>query len=162
MKRTRNEGGAVGPAAKGRHSASKRSPRAQSASEQPRPPLAAVNARTHTLVLTGELNHSSAPALEAEIDRLCDEGVTGITLDLRELTRIDSTGVRVVAFRSRLCKRRGYDFSLIAGSRIIRRALEQAGVSDVVPSLDGGTGARVPVAPDSSQAGRLSEEGSDR
>ena len=78
--------------------------------------LASVSVRMHTLVLTGELDHRSAHALEAEIERLCEEGVTGITLDLRELTSIDSIGVAVIAFRRRLpfCKRCGYDFALIA------------------------------------------------
>ena len=100
---------------------------------EPSTVLASVSARTHTLILTGELDHRSAPALEAEIEQLCKEGVTGITLDLRELTYIDSTGVAVIAFRYRLCKRRGYELAVIPGSRFIHRALEQAGVEDLLP-----------------------------
>lgn len=96
--------------------------------------LASVEEWTHTLVLTGELTHRSAHRLEVEIERLCAEGVTGITLDLRELTYIDSIGFTVIAFRSRLCKRRGHDFALIPGSPLMRRAFEQAGVEQV---LDG-------------------------
>ncbi|HEY1833393.1 MAG TPA: STAS domain-containing protein [Solirubrobacteraceae bacterium] len=92
--------------------------------------LASVPERAHTLVLKGELHHRSAYALEAEIERLCEEGVTGITLDLRELTYIDSIGIAVIGFRSGLCKRRGYDFAVISGSRIIRRALDEAGVPE--------------------------------
>jgi anti-anti-sigma factor len=95
--------------------------------------LASVNVRTHTLVLTGELDHRSAHALEAEIERLCEEGVTGITLDLRDLTYIDPIGVAVIAFRCGLCKRRGYDFALIPGSPYIHRAFEQAGVAELLP-----------------------------
>jgi anti-sigma B factor antagonist len=106
---------------------------AQPAPSEPSPVLASVSARTHTLVLTGELDHHSAPALEAEIERLCKEGVTGITLDLRELTYIDSIGVAVIAFRYRLCKRRGYELAVIPGSRFMHRAFEQAGVEDLLP-----------------------------
>ena len=95
------------------------------------PPPAST--RLHTLILTGELDGSSAQDLEAEIDRLCDEGVAGITLDLRELTYIDSTGVAVVAFRCGLCRRRGHEFTLIRGSRHIHRAFEQAGVAGLLP-----------------------------
>jgi anti-anti-sigma factor len=91
--------------------------------------LASVEQWTHTLVLDGALTHRSAHALEVEIERLCAAGVTGITLDLRELTQIDSIGVAVIAFRSGLCKRRGYEFELIDGSRVVRRAFEQAGVA---------------------------------
>jgi anti-anti-sigma factor len=97
-----------------------------------RRPLASVRTRSHTLIPTGELDHHSAHTLEAEIERLCEEGVTTITLDLRELRYIDVIGVAVVAFRSELCKRRGHGFYVIPGSRIIHRAMEQAGVSDLL------------------------------
>jgi anti-anti-sigma factor len=90
--------------------------------------LASVSAWTHTIVLTGELTHRSAHKLEVEIERLCAEGVTEITLDLRELSYIDPIGIAVIAFRGGLCKRRGYDFALIPGSPLMRRAFEQAGV----------------------------------
>lgn len=92
-----------------------------------------VSARPHTLILTGELDRGSARTLEAEIERLCEEGVTGITLDLRKLTSIDSIGVAVIVFRCGLCQRRGYDFALIPGSRFVHRAFEQAGVSELLP-----------------------------
>jgi anti-anti-sigma factor len=94
---------------------------------------ASVPAREHTLVLTGELDGRSAHALEAAIERLCEERVTSITLDLRELTYIDPVGVAVIAFRCRLCQRRGYEFALIAGGRMIHRAFEQAGMDGLLP-----------------------------
>lgn len=90
--------------------------------------LTSVGDWTHTLVLTGELTHRSAPTLEVEIERLCAEGVTGITLDLRKLSQIDATGVAVIAFRNGLCRRRGYEFALIPRTSLMRRAFEQAGV----------------------------------
>jgi anti-anti-sigma factor len=87
----------------------------------------------HTLILTGELTHRSARTLEVEIERLCAKGVTDITLDLRQLTHIDSIGVAVISFRCGLCRRQGYGFALIPGSRLIHRAFEQAGVIDLLP-----------------------------
>lgn len=95
------------------------------------------SARLHTLILTGELDRGSAQTLEAEIDRLCEEGVAGITLDLRELTYIDSVGVAVIASRCGLCRRRGYEFALIPGSRHIHRVFEQTGVAGLLPFRDG-------------------------
>jgi anti-anti-sigma factor len=103
------------------------------ASSEPRFVLASVSVRTHTLILTGELDGASALVLEAEIERLCEEGVTGITLDLRELESIDSIGVAVIAFRCGLCQRRGYDFAMIPGSRLVQRVFEQAGVAELLP-----------------------------
>jgi len=101
-----------------------------------------VAQRMHTLILTGSLDRASAHTLEVAIERLCEEGVTGITLDLRRLDHIDPIGAAVIAFRCGLCQRRGYDFALIRGSRSIGRAFEQAGVSDLLPFQD------EPVAPE--------------
>jgi anti-anti-sigma factor len=98
--------------------------------------------RAHTLILTGELNHRSAHALETEIERLCGEGVTRITLDLRQLTRIDSIGVAVISFRCRLCRRQGFGFTLIPGSRSVHRAFERAGVAEMLPFQDDDIAAR--------------------
>ena len=95
--------------------------------------LAPESVWTHTLVLAGELDLRSARTLEAEIERLCDEGVTRIVLDLRELARIDAIGVAVVAFRCGHCTRHGYEFALIAGAPSIQLAFEEAGVLDSLP-----------------------------
>jgi anti-anti-sigma factor len=102
---------------------------------------AGAGIREHRLILTGELDRRSAHALEAEIERLCEEGVDSITLDLRELRYIDPIGVAVIAFRCRLCQRRGHEFVLIPGGRMIHRAFEQAGVAGLLPfqALDGAT-----------------------
>ena len=114
-------------------SAPSRSP--ASASGRPKLRLAGVSAWTHTLNLTGELNHRSAHILEAEIERLGEEGVDRIILDLRRLKGIDATGVAVIAFRCELCKRRGNDFALIRGPRSIQREFERAGVAERLPFI---------------------------
>ncbi len=112
--------------------ATSREPRTRPSGER-RLVLASSKNWMHTLIPTGELSHATAPALEAEIERLCEEGVTSLTLDLRELRKIDSTGVAVIAFRAGLCRRRGHEFTLIAGSRAVHHAFEQAGIADALP-----------------------------
>ncbi len=139
----RNETAVAGGIATRRRTPFHKGVRTRSGAGEANLALASVNVWMHTLILTGELNHRTAHALEAEIERLCEEGVTGITLDLRQLSHIDSTGVAVIAFRCDLCKRRGYDFRLIPGSRLIQRAFEQAGVTDMLPF--GGDEAASPV-----------------
>jgi anti-anti-sigma factor len=131
--KTGGQDGEQGGIAMSRHSAWNKKNVARTASGEPHLALAPVSPWTHTLVLSGELNHRSAHVLEAEIDRVCEEGVTGIIVDLRGLTDIDSTGVAVIAFRSGLCRRRGYDFTLIPGSAAIHSAFEQAGMLDLLP-----------------------------
>jgi anti-anti-sigma factor len=130
---TREEGDALGSVATQTRTAFNNDARVEPASSEARFAPASVSLRTHTLILTGDLDGSSAHALEAEIERLCAEGVTGITLDLRELTYIDLTGVAVIAFRCGLCQKRGYDFALIPGSRFIHHVFERAGVTDLLP-----------------------------
>lgn len=120
----------------------RRSTRGQPSRNAPGLTLRRMDNRTHTLILTGELIGRSASTLEAEIERLCTEGVTGITLDLRQLTHIDSTGVAVISFRCRYCERQGCGFALIPGSRFIQRAFEQAGVADSLPFQDDDLAAR--------------------
>jgi len=90
-------------------------------------------AATHTLVLIGELDRTSTHTLEAEIERLCDTGIIGITLDLSKLSGIDSTGVAVIVFRHKWCTRRGCELALIPGSSAIQRAFELAGAIDALP-----------------------------
>lgn len=101
--------------------------------------------RMHTLVLVGELDRASAHTLEAEIERLCRAGVSGITLDLSKLTYIDWTGVAVIVFRSRLCLKRGYDFALIPGPWLVQRVFELACLSESLPFHEDDV---VPLHPD--------------
>jgi anti-anti-sigma factor len=137
--KTRNEGKTAE-----RTRITRRAPAGQTNHTQPgagRPSLSLAPASvwTHTLVLAGELDLRSARTLEAEVERLCEEGVTRIILDLRELARIDAIGVAVVAFRCGHCTRHGYEFGLIPGSPSIQRAFEEAGVIDSLPFLSGET-----------------------
>jgi anti-anti-sigma factor len=87
---------------------------------------------THTLVLTGALHTHSATVLEEEIENLCQEGVSAITLDLRELDSIDPLGAAVIAYRDRDCRRRGCAFAVIPGSPASHRTLAEAGVTDLL------------------------------
>jgi anti-anti-sigma factor len=104
----------------------------------------------YTLVLVGELDRSSTTTLEAAIEGLCEREVAGITLDLSKLTRIDATGVAVIAFRSRWCERNGCAFALVHGSASVRREFERAGALARLPFVEQGRhseeGTRVLVA----------------
>lgn len=130
---TQNAGRATEIRASRTSTAFDRSMRTQPSRHESDSMLRSMNTWTHTLILTGELTHRSAHTLEVEIERLCEKGVTDITLDLRQLTYIDAIGVAVISFRCGLCQQQGYGFVLIPGSRLIHRAFEQAGVIDLLP-----------------------------
>jgi anti-anti-sigma factor len=104
----------------------------EAAFARPRLTPASAPAWRHKLILIGKLDYRSAPELEEEIECLCQEGVTILTLDLRQLDAIDSTGVTAIAFRGTACKRQGQDFAVIPGSGGIRRALAEAGAANLL------------------------------
>jgi anti-anti-sigma factor len=87
----------------------------------------------HTVLLLGELDRTSAPALEAEIERLCDTGIDTLTLDLNGLTRIDATGVAVIAYRRRWCEQRGCELALLAETPLVRDAFARSSAGGRVP-----------------------------
>ncbi len=84
----------------------------------------------HRLILTGTLDHRSASELEEEIECLCQEGVTSLTLDLRQLDAIDPTGATAIVFCGGAYRRLERDFAVIPGSQVIHRALTEAGATD--------------------------------
>ncbi len=104
----------------------------EAAHARPRLTLVSAPVWRHKLILTGKLDRRSATELEEEIECLCQEGVTTLTLDLRQLDGIDPTGVTAIAFRGTACKRRGHDFAVIPGSGVIRRALAEAGAASLL------------------------------
>ena len=87
----------------------------------------------HTVLLRGELDRTTAAALEAEIERLCDAGIDTLRLDLSGLTQIDAIGVAVIVYRRRWCERRGCELSLLVDTPLVRDAFARNGTTERVP-----------------------------
>jgi anti-anti-sigma regulatory factor len=94
-----------------------------------RPRLTLLHTRPwrHTLILKGNLDQRSTAELEDEIDCLRQEGVTALTLDLRQLDDIDPRGAAVIASQSALFEGRGRLFDVLVESPGMHRVLAQAG-----------------------------------
>src|SRR2546421_2404200 len=107
---------------------------AVSAPEQPALTLVPARPWSHTLVLKGNLDHDSAPELQDELECLAQEGVTALTLDLRELDALDPSGAQVIASHSASFKGRGRYFAVLVSSPVIDRTLNEAGGADLVMS----------------------------
>ena len=103
------------------------------------PHLALAPARlwSHTLVLRGDLDHHSASELEDELVCLLEEGVTALTLDLRDLHELDPRGAHVIALQSALFKGRDRRLSVLVGSPAVQCALAATGGPDLVRSEAG-------------------------
>jgi anti-anti-sigma factor len=115
-----------------------------------RPHLALVQPRpwSHTLILRGDLDDRSAPELEDEIECLCQEGVTALTLDLHQLDAIDSHGAHVIASQDASFKKRGLQLAVLVGSPVIHHALTEAGWTDPsTPTALEGSVRRFPSPP---------------
>lgn len=78
--------------------------------------------------------------LQAQLDELRQAGFAHVVLDLRELTFMDSSGVRLIFREDRRARSAGHRFSLIAGNAQVQRVLSVCGL---VERLDFGE----PVAP---------------
>lgn len=83
------------------------------------------------VVPTGELDFSTAPALEQNLEHAFDRDVDRVVLDLRELEFIDSSGLRAVLMARRYAENSQKDFALVAGNRALERTLEIAGVHSI-------------------------------
>jgi anti-anti-sigma factor len=82
----------------------------------------------HWLILTGELDLASAPALEARIERLCVEGASVVVLDLSKLGFMDSTGLQAVLAATKRCERDGLELLLTGATGAVQRLFELTGV----------------------------------
>ena len=65
------------------------------------------------MVVSGELTVETATPVEALLSIVCANEATEVELDLRDLTFIDSSGIRVILLGKEECARRGCEFFLI-------------------------------------------------
>ncbi len=83
------------------------------------------------LSLQGELDLDSAPQLRRCVASLVDQGVCQITMDLAELSLLDSTGLTVLVQASKRVRERGGDLALQAPTPGTWRVLEITGLTEV-------------------------------
>src|SRR5262249_19166843 len=87
-----------------------------------------------TLALAGELDIASASRLQKTVARLCSDGaLRRLTIDLRGLEFIDSTGLAAIVFTSKLCERCGGELALIRGSDTVQQVFALTGLLEQLP-----------------------------
>ena len=92
--------------------------------------------RTTRIAPSGELDIASAPDFEQAIADATADAVAELVLDLRELTFMDSTGLRALAQTNARADEAGFALSIIRGPRQIERVLEISGLADLLPLVD--------------------------
>src|ERR1700742_4554511 len=80
---------------------------------------------TAVVALTGELDVASAARLQRTLARLiADDASSALTLDLSQLTFIDSSGLAAIVYASRLCERHDCQLSVIRGPDAVHSVFE--------------------------------------
>lgn len=88
-----------------------------------------IEQTTLTLTLSGRLDTTTAPTLEAELKKL--EGITELILELAELEYISSAGLRVLLSAQKIMNRQGKMVLRNVNSPIIE-VFEITGFSDIL------------------------------
>jgi anti-sigma B factor antagonist len=91
-------------------------------------------AGTHTLVLAGQLDTTTAAALERVMVALCKAGASEIVLDLRRLDQLDSAGVRAIVSGQERCREHDCEFFLTPGRQAIERLFDVIGLPHDMPA----------------------------
>jgi len=86
-----------------------------------------------TIALAGELDLVTSPALSEAVDRALDSGVKELTLDLRGLVFMDSSGLRALLASWDACRARRCELRVIPDRGACLRLFEITGVIDELP-----------------------------
>jgi anti-sigma B factor antagonist len=81
----------------------------------------------------GELDLDTAPQLEAELEAVRSDGAGRLVLDMRALTFMDSTGLRLVIRWDTAAKEEGFEFAIVPGPEVVQRVFRLTGMHDHVP-----------------------------
>ena len=76
----------------------------------------------------GEIDSTSAPVLRARFDSLLDGSVEEVTVDLTQVTFLDSAGLCVLAAAHRRAAGQGVRMQVLASSRAVIRPLQITGL----------------------------------
>jgi anti-anti-sigma factor len=91
---------------------------------------------THVVTLAGELCLVSAAGLEQTLRAVEQTPVQTIAVDLRQLTFIDSTGIRVLVHAQHRSWQEGNRLVLVRGAGGVRRIFELCGLADRLAFVD--------------------------
>ena len=85
---------------------------------------------------SGTLDLATAPQLEQELERLRDAGIRRLTVDLRGLVFMDSSGLRLVLRWTDAGRADGFTVGFLPGPPAVQRVFEVTGTVEHVAFLD--------------------------
>jgi anti-sigma B factor antagonist len=78
----------------------------------------------------GELDLATVNVVEEQLSKLRAAGSTALTLDLRAVPFLDSTGLRMMLIWDARARADGFTFRLIAGPPAVQRLFEVTGTTE--------------------------------
>ena len=86
--------------------------------------------------VTGELELGAADRFEEVLERLAEDGVHDAVVDLRAVTFMDSTGLRMLLSADRIAREQGARLWIVPGGPPVRQVLEITGMDKVLPLVE--------------------------
>lgn len=86
-----------------------------------------------TVRIAGELDIATQPLLANAIDGMDIEAADVITLDMRRLSFLDSSGLHAILVLQEHCERAATELRIIPGPRAVQRVFEVTGVLESLP-----------------------------
>jgi anti-anti-sigma factor len=84
----------------------------------------------------GEVDLSTVGEVRAQIEELKSAGFTRVVLDLREVTFLDSTGLRLMLEEQASSRADGWEFAVIDGSTAVQRLFDVTGLRSMIRFVD--------------------------
>ena len=89
------------------------------------------------LELSGEIDFAVSNDLTAAQMREIDApGVTRLIVDLREVTFLDSTGLRTITSADARARKDGHELRIVRGSDQVQKLLHVTGMDKILPLVD--------------------------
>lgn len=88
------------------------------------------------VALSGELDLTSAPRVEAAFEQVADGPATALIVDVQGLSFMDSTGIRTLLNAKRRADADGHSLAILNGSGPAHRILGLSGVDGHIQMLD--------------------------
>ena len=84
----------------------------------------------------GELDIATAPEVDRHLQALLDGGGQRLVLDLRGVTFMDSSGLRLILRWQEAAKQEGRTFALIAGPPLVERIFDTTRMRDLLTFVE--------------------------
>jgi anti-sigma B factor antagonist len=88
--------------------------------------------KNYTLFVTGKVNGTRAPQIQAEIDKLIADGVTDLIVNMKDVDYFSSMGIRVLLSSYKALKAKGGSLTVVEPSEFVFNTLAFVGLDEYI------------------------------